>query len=120
MNVPSPECTTCFSAELAPYELADRLAVDGLAGKFRHRGFHHLAHVFCGRGTRVGDGKGDSLLERGRIDGRGEIRLEHDNLRGFLVDEILTAALRELLDRIAPLLDEGVDDLAFLGFVERA
>ena len=42
------------------------------------------------------------------------------DFRGFLVGEILPAALRELLDRILPLLDERADDLPRFAVVERA
>ena len=52
--------------------------------------------------------------------GGRQVRLEDRDLRGFLVHEILPAALRELLDGIAALLDERADDLARFRVVERA
>ena len=44
-----------------------------------------------------------------------QVRFEHGDFRRFLVGEILTAAARELLDRIPALLDERGDDLLRLG-----
>jgi len=55
----------------------------------------------------------------GRCSGR-EIRLEHGDLSGLLVDKIGPARLSELLDRVAPLLDQRCDDLQHLRIVEVA
>ena len=48
-----------------------------------------------------------------------QVALEHRDLRGFLVGQIFAAALEELLDGIAPLLDEAGHHLARFVFVER-
>ena len=56
----------------------------------------------------------------GRIGRRRQIRLEHRDFGGFLVHQILAAALRELFDRVLALLDERGDDLQRFGVVEGA
>src|SRR5437762_12442898 len=91
------------------HELADRLAVDALSGKLRHRGFHHPSHVFRGRRAGLGNRIGDRAIDVGAIGGGRQVRFEHAHLGRFLLDEILTSTLGELLDRILPLLDERGD-----------
>ncbi len=56
----------------------------------------------------------------GGVGRRRQIRFEHGDLGGLLVDEILPSALQELLDGIAPLLHERLHHLARLAVVERA
>ena len=51
---------------------------------------------------------------------RRQVGLEHRDLAGLLVDEIGAAGLRELLDRVAPLLHERRHDLQHFGIVEVA
>ena len=60
----------------------------------------------------------DGVFDGGRIGRRREIRFEDPDFGGFLVSEVLPAALRKLLDRILPLLDERADHLPRFGVVE--
>ena len=69
---------------------------------------------------RLLDGLGDRALNDGGIRRRRQIRLQHAQFRGFLVDQILAATLAELIDRILALLDESGHDLQRLRGVERA
>ena len=74
----------------------------------RHRRFHDAAHVFGGGRAGLGDRVGDGGVDGRGIGSRGQVRFEDENFSRFLVDEILTAALGELFDRVLPLLDERV------------
>ena len=74
---------------------------------------------FGERGAGLGDGLDDGAFDDGGI-GRGrQIGFEHADLGGFLVGEILPAALRELLDGVLPLLHERADHLPRFAVVER-
>ena len=109
---------TRSSAELAPHELVHRFAVDRLSREPAHRRLHDATHVFRGRGAGFRNRVRDGLFERGGIERRWEIGFEYGDLGRFLLDEICAAALGELLNRVAALLDERVDDLPFFRFVE--
>ena len=62
----------------------------------------------------------DGLRDRRRVGGRRQVAFEKRDLGLFPIGQILPAAGAELFDRIAPLLDERLDDLQRLGVVERA
>src|SRR5206468_144643 len=58
------------------------------------------------------------VFDDGRIGRRRKVRFEHADFRRFLVGEIRATALRKLLDRILPLLDERADHLSRFAIVE--
>src|SRR5882672_12149994 len=109
-----------LGSKLAADRVAHRAAIRVLAREARHHRLHHLAHVLRRGGARLGDRRGDrgvDLLDRG---GGRKIVLEDADFSRLLVDEIGAAGLRELLDRVAPLLDERRHDLEHLRVVEVA
>ena len=80
---------------------------------------HHLAEILRAARAELGDDLIDDPLEPGGIDRRRQVGLERRDLGRFLVRQIVAPALAELLDRIAPLLDERRHHLLRLRLVER-
>ena len=101
---------TSLLGEPRLHEIRQRLAVDGLALKTRAGRLHDGAHVLRRRGARLGD----ALLYRPRniLRGRGAGKVPLDDLRLALLflGEVLATGGPELLDGVAPLLDERVED----------
>src|SRR4051812_6260340 len=107
-----------LGAKLAADRFVHGAAVRVLARKARHHGLHPLAHVLLRRRACFGDRRGDRRVNVVGGGGGRQVRLEDADLRRFLVDEVGASRLRELLDRIAALLDQRRHDLQHLGIVE--
>jgi len=90
----------------------------GAAGDARLRRRHGLAHVGGTGRADLGDERSDFGGDLVGAEARRQIAFEHLQLGLFLVDQILAAAGRELLDRVLALLDELVDDRDHCAVVE--
>src|SRR5262245_4370442 len=108
-----------LSAQLLLDQLAHSSAVHGLPGQFRFGSSHYFAHIFQRRGGRFLHGFPDCFPNvvvrcRGR-----KILLDNFDFAFFLLCEFFAAAFSELVDRVFPLLDEGVENRKHFGFFER-
>src|SRR5687768_2423399 len=109
-----------LGAKLAADRFVDRLAVGVLARQLRHHRLHDFSHVLGGCGAGFGNCRRNGRLDVLGARRRRQVFLEDTNLRGFLVHQIGTARLRELIDRIAPLFHQGAQDLQHFRILEAA
>ena len=91
----------------------------GLAGEPGLDDAHHLAHVARPRSADLGDDLRDFGSDLVGAQPLRQVALEHRDLGRFLGDQVVAAGLLERRDRIAPLLDQLVDDADGLRVVER-
>src|SRR3954466_5406099 len=107
------------ASEFSTDELVYDFAIDGLAGKPVHHALHHPSKILGPGRPRLGHNCIDHGFEGRRIERRREVALENRDLGGFARREILASSLRELLDRIAALLDQRGNHLLGLSLLKR-
>ena len=107
------------SGQFCADAVAKGFAVHDFAFQVGFGGFDDGAHLLHGVGAGFRHGFGDGGVHFGIAGAGGEIGLEDGEFLGFLVDQILAAALAELIDGFFALLDERLQDLNGLRFVER-
>src|SRR5262249_22214267 len=106
------------AAEFLSDEIVDALSIDGLTSELRHHRFHHTSHVLGRRRPGFGDRLRNCTVDERGIGGSWQIRFEHGDFCGFIVDEILASTLGELFDGIAPLFHERLHHLTQLAVIE--
>src|SRR5262245_10872644 len=77
------------AAQAAADQFVLRLAVDVLAGEPGHDRFHDTPDVFFTCGTSVRNRLSDRLLDCRGVGRRGKISLQHFDLGGFLLREVV-------------------------------
>jgi hypothetical protein len=108
------------SGEAGADTIAEGLAIDGLSFQRGFGGFDDGAHLLHGASGGFGDGSGYGGIHLGFAGAGGEIGFDNREFLGFLVDEISAVAPCELVDRLFALLDERLQQLDGLGFVQGA
>ena len=91
-----------------------------LPASFGMTAFMTLPMSFGRRGAGLRDGFGDGGLDLLGCRRRRQVGLKHRDFAGLFLDEIGAAGLGELLNRIAPLLDQRRHDLEDLRILEVA
>jgi hypothetical protein len=100
--------------------VAEHFAVNRFAFELGAGGFYYCAHLFQRIGAGFSDGGLDGAMHFVVAGSGGQIFFDDGNFLGFLVREILAAALGELFDGFFALLDEGLQNLQRFEIVKRA
>src|SRR6266436_4999884 len=121
ISTSSARRNTCrTTGRTVTYQIAECLAVDGLAFESRLRGFHDRAHLFDGIRARLGNGFGDGGVHLRFARSRRQIGLDDSEFLGFLFGQLRPVAFGKLLDGFLALLHQRLQDLNGFRLVQRA